>query len=53
MPSPITEADFNPKTLMKILSLKVDKTDFSRIAEEKADKIECENLVDGIRTLNR
>ena len=53
MPSPVTGADFNPNTMMKILSLKVDKTDFSKIAEEKADKVECQNLVDSIRTLNK
>ena len=53
MPSPLYESDFNPTTLLRILSLKVDKTDFSKVYEEKADKVECENLVDGIRTLNK
>jgi hypothetical protein len=53
MPSPLSESDFNPTTLLRILSLKVDKTDFSKVYEEKADKVECENLVDGIRTLNK
>ncbi len=53
IPTPITESDFSPSTLLKILSLKVDKTDFSKVYEEKADKIDCENLVDSIRTLNK
>jgi hypothetical protein len=39
--------------LSQILSLKVDKQDFEKMNEAKANKNETENMLDAISTLNR
>ncbi len=39
--------------LGSILAMKVDKIDLSKINEDKANKIELENQLDSIKTLNK
>lgn len=45
--------DLDEQMIGSILAMKVDKVDFSKINEDKANKTELENQLDSINTLNK
>jgi hypothetical protein len=44
---------FDEKALQSVLALKVDKKDMERLNEIKSNKVDTENLIDSINTLNK
>jgi hypothetical protein len=44
---------FDEKALQAVLGLKVDKKDMEKLNEIKSNKVDTENLIDSINTLNK
>ena len=49
----MSNSNFDQKALQQVLAIKVDKKDMEKMNELKSNKVDTENLIDGLNTLNK